>query len=205
MSRVMAYVDGFNLYFGLRDKKWQKYLWLDLPKLCSKLLISGQELTVTKYFTARITGNFNTTKVELQNAYLEALTTLDDLQIIYGRYQMNPRKCQYCQRVDKVPIEKMTDVNIAVEMLSDAYQDLFDTAILISADNDLAPVVTAIKALFADKHVVVVFPPLRHSTQLKMAADDVIPIYRKNFERSLLPDIVVKADGFPLTCPAKWK
>ena len=32
------------------------------------------------------------------------------------------------------PIEKMTDVNIAVELMQDAFQDAFDTAILISAD-----------------------------------------------------------------------
>ena len=25
MSRVITYVDGFNLYFGLRDKGWRKY------------------------------------------------------------------------------------------------------------------------------------------------------------------------------------
>jgi hypothetical protein len=33
--------------------------------------------------------------------------------------------------------EKMTDVNIAVELLTDAFQDSFDVALLISADGDL--------------------------------------------------------------------
>lgn len=31
----------------------------------------------------------------------------------------------------------MTDVNIAVEMMRDAFQDRFDAALLISADSDL--------------------------------------------------------------------
>ena len=35
MSRVVAYVDGFNLYFGLRSKGWKKYYWLDLCALAT--------------------------------------------------------------------------------------------------------------------------------------------------------------------------
>ena len=28
--RVAVYVDGFNLYYGLRSKGWRRYYWLDL-------------------------------------------------------------------------------------------------------------------------------------------------------------------------------
>ena len=37
----------------------------------------------------------------------------------------------------------MTDVNIATAMLTDAYRDRFDTALLVSADSDLVPPVRA--------------------------------------------------------------
>ncbi len=30
MERVKAYVDGFNLYHGLKARHGRKYLWLDL-------------------------------------------------------------------------------------------------------------------------------------------------------------------------------
>ena len=33
VERVIAYVDGFNLYFGLKSKGWQRYYWLDVPAL----------------------------------------------------------------------------------------------------------------------------------------------------------------------------
>jgi len=52
MDRVIAYIDGFNLYFGLRDKGWRRYLWLDVQKLSTNLLKPGQQLVFTKYFTA---------------------------------------------------------------------------------------------------------------------------------------------------------
>jgi len=37
LERRIFYIDDFNLYFGLKDKGWRKYYWLDLEKLCLKL------------------------------------------------------------------------------------------------------------------------------------------------------------------------
>lgn len=57
----------------------------------------------------------------------------------------------------------MTDVNISVELMTDASQDLFDVALLISADNDWGGPVEAVQRLFPAKRVVVVFPSGRSS------------------------------------------
>ena len=137
MERVIAYVDGFNLYFGLKSKGWNRYYWLNIQLLAQNLLKLNQNLLLTKYFTARITSP--TDKQRRQSTYLEALETLKDFQILYGKYQLNPRECSHCGFQDEVPNEKMTDVNVAVEMLKDAYQDKFNVALLISADSDLVP------------------------------------------------------------------
>ncbi|MGH9629467.1 MAG: NYN domain-containing protein [Bryobacteraceae bacterium] len=48
--------------------------------------------------------------------------------------------------------EKMTDVNIAVELLQDAFQGAFDTAILISADSDLIAPIAAVRRLSGEAH-----------------------------------------------------
>ena len=45
MSRVILYVDGFNLYFGLRSKGWRKYYWLDLVHL-ARVLKACQDFCV---------------------------------------------------------------------------------------------------------------------------------------------------------------
>ena len=42
----------------------------------------------------------------------------------------------------------MTDVNIATQMIIDAYQDKYDTAMLISGDSDLVPPIKAINENF---------------------------------------------------------
>lgn len=146
MERVITYIDGFNLYFGLRSKKWQRYYWLNFNLLAANLMKPYQKHIYTKYFTSRIVNPLG--KHKRQTVYLEALQTLPDLSIYYGKYQHNPHKCPNCGHVETIPSEKMTDVNIAVELLADAYQDKFDTALLISADSDLTSPIEKVRQLF---------------------------------------------------------
>jgi hypothetical protein len=47
-NRVIVYVDGFNLYFGLKSKKWQRYYWLNPRLLAENLLKPGQTLVAVK-------------------------------------------------------------------------------------------------------------------------------------------------------------
>ena len=99
----------------------------------------------------------------------------------------------------------MTDVNIAVEILKDAYQDKFDVALLISADSDLIPPVKTVKELFPNKRVVVASPPGRYSIGLANSASKSFVISRRSIAKSLLPDEIEKADGYVLRCPRSWK
>ena len=56
MERVITYVDGFNLYFGLKSSKWQNLYWLNIQKLAQNLLKPNQKLEFVKYFTSMITS-----------------------------------------------------------------------------------------------------------------------------------------------------
>ena len=201
--RVIAYIDGFNLYFGLKAARWKRFYWLNPQALVGHLLKADQELVFTKYFTSRV--SYPREKGRRQSSYLEALETLNDLRIYYGHFQTNPQRCRACGNKEMVPSEKMTDVNIAVEMLTDAYQDLFDVALLISADSDLTAPVLAIKSLFPEKRVVVAFPPQRHSAQLQRLAHGSLAIGRATLSKSVFPDDVAKADGFVLHRPEEWR
>lgn len=203
MQRVIAYIDGFNLYFGLRSAGWKRYYWLNLQSMARNLLQPEQELVLTKYFTSRV--SYPPDKERRQSTFIDALQTLDDFQIFYGHYQANPQHCHRCGNKVMVPNEKMTDVNIAVEMMSDAYQDLFDSALLISADSDLTAPIKAIKSLFPDKRVVVAFPPQRHSAQLQRLANAYLHIGRANLAKSVFPDEIQTADGYVLKRPLEWR
>jgi len=56
-QKVIVYVDGFNLYYGLKSKGWKKYYWLDMVKFAKKLLRPHQELVEVCYFSAKPTNN----------------------------------------------------------------------------------------------------------------------------------------------------
>jgi uncharacterized LabA/DUF88 family protein len=202
--RVVAYVDGFNLYFGLRASGMQKYLWLDLPSLAGSLLKEDQALRVTKYFTARITAP--EAKRIRQSTYIEALSTHAGtaLSIYYGRYQTQNLTCRFCSAVQAIPSEKKTDVNIAVEMMVDAFGDSFDSALLVTADSDLVPAVRSIRKLFPDKRIVVAFPPSRFSRELQREAHASFVIGRAKLASAQLPDCVVKPNGTVLRRPESW-
>lgn len=201
-SRVMVYIDGFNLYYGLKAANWRRYYWLDLVSCAENLLRPSQRLAHVKYFTARISGP--PAKLLRQTTYVEALETLPGLTIFYGKYLTNDRTCPNCRRRYAVTSEKMTDVNIAVELMSDAFQDNFDTALLVSADSDLVGPVRAVQRFFPLKRVIAVFPPRRQSVDLKHAATDWMAIGRGTLAKSQLPNSVTRADGYQLIRPATW-
>jgi hypothetical protein len=54
MERVVAYIDGFNLYFGLKQKGWKRYYWPNIQAMVQRLLSNDQKLLRTKYFTSRV-------------------------------------------------------------------------------------------------------------------------------------------------------
>jgi uncharacterized LabA/DUF88 family protein len=201
-EKVVVYIDGFNLYFGLKQKDWKRFYWLNLYLLSHNLLKENQELVSVKYFTSRVAAPPD--KVKRQGTFIEALETLDGLEIFYGHYQSNYKKCKNCGYGEYIPNEKRTDVNIAVEMLCDAYQNLFDTAILISADSDLTAPIRKIRQLFSNKKVIIAFPPARYSFALAQIVDGYLNIGRKTLLKSIFPDNVIKKDGFILKRPPEW-
>lgn len=104
MQRVMVYVDGFNLHFGLKSKGWKRYQWLDLRRLSENLLQAEQRLAGVRYFTARILARPGNSKgLKRQTSFLEALETLPDLQIHYGHYLAKRQKCLKCGAIVAFP------------------------------------------------------------------------------------------------------
>jgi uncharacterized LabA/DUF88 family protein len=205
MERVIAYVDGFNLYFGLKSKNWRRYYWLNLQTLAQRLLKPHQQLVFTKYFTSRVSSSpWDPHKSKRQNTYIEALMTLSDIEVQAGHYLAKTIQCKKCGHRWVSHEEKMTDVNIAVEMTMDAFQNRFDTALLISADSDLTRAIETIQGVLPQKRVIVAFPPDRHSARLRQIANASFTIGRKNIADSQFPDAVTKPDGFVLHRPSEW-
>jgi uncharacterized LabA/DUF88 family protein len=202
MSKVSVYIDGFNLYFGMMDGGFRKYLWLDLAAQSNAIITSSQSLVSTKYFTARIRANRS--KRKRQNTYLQALDVIGGVETYLGRYQKKTKQCLTCQATWTEYEEKMSDVRLASELLKDTFNDTFDTAILISADADLIPPLEVIKQDFPKKSIVMWFPPKRDSYPLRQISNAFYRIGKGKLANCQLPSSITKPDGYVLTRPTAW-
>ena len=94
MQRVIGYIDGFNLYFGLKSRGWKRYYWLDPLQLVQPLLLRDQEVAAVHFFTARISdARGNGADAKRQTDYLDALATIDKLEVHEGHYLEKMREC----------------------------------------------------------------------------------------------------------------
>jgi uncharacterized LabA/DUF88 family protein len=200
-ERVIVYVDGFNLYFGMLEANLSKCKWLDLDLLVRNLIKPSQELIGIKYFTSRVSNNPE--KQKRQTKYIEALQT-KNIKIFYGHYQSGQVECNRCGNIWATYNEKMTDVNIATQMIIDAYQDNYDMAMLISGDSDLVPPIKIIHKNFPGKRIFVAFPPKRHNSSVALVSKGSMVIGRKKLIDSQLPNEVQKDDGYILRKPKEW-
>jgi uncharacterized LabA/DUF88 family protein len=203
MDRLSVYIDGFNLYFGISDRGWRRYLWLDLVAIARRLAKPDQRLVAVKYFTARVRQD--KAKIRRQATYLQALEEIGGITIHYGRYQRRSKECHQCHAAWNEYEEKMSDVKLATELLRDAFKDEFETALIITGDGDLVPPIAAVKEEFPDKKVVIVFPPERDNPRLTEVADESFRLGRGRLAKCQLPYVVTKKNGYKLIKPGEWK
>lgn len=200
-KRVIVYVDGFNLYFGMLEGGFTNCKWLDIQNLVNSSLSPNQQLIDIKYFTSRVTND--PLKQKRQALYLEALEQ-SGVKIIYGLYKSKSVECNNCGHIWRISNEKMTDVNIATHMLLDAFNDRFDTAILISGDSDLVTPIKSIHSTFPSKSISVFFPPARHNNSVAAAAKGSMILGRKKLNANQFPIEIQKSDGFIIKKPSEW-
>lgn len=185
-QRLIVYIDGFNLYHGLKDQFGRSMLWLDLVSL-GQSLRPTQRLVAVKYFTAPVLNN---PAAQGRQAHYQAALAArypTQLETIQGRYQSRSVKCVKCGHSYTKYEEKETDVNIATALMTDAALHNMDTAILVSADSDLAPAVRASMKLHPPLFVTAAFPPKRSSLELKSLMPASFPIGSNKIKKSQLP------------------
>ena len=200
-ERVIVYVDGFNLYFGMREAGFDNSRWLNIVELAESLLQHNQILDSVKYFTSRVSNNPD--KQKRQSTYIDALESTS-VKIIYGNYQDGKEECKRCGHLWRTAKEKMTDVNIATYIITDAFQDKYDMAMLISGDSDLVPPINAVHKHFSNKRVFIAFPPKRHNASMALVAKGSFIIGRKKILDAQFEDEVISKTGFKLKKPKEW-
>ncbi|MCB4757566.1 MAG: NYN domain-containing protein [Elusimicrobia bacterium] len=196
-KRVITYIDGFNLYHAINDLGKNHLKWLDLWGLSSRFATKpDQFLTAVKYFSAFATWLPGPYK--RHRDYVDALKT-NNVEFIEGGFKEKTRYCKNCHAKWIGHEEKETDVNIAIHILNDAYLDLFDQALLFSADSDLVPVIKLVKQLFPQKFIYIVKPPKVWVPKELIRAAGGFQFFREikesHLEKCLFPEHVVDSAG----------
>ena len=214
--KTNVYIDAGNLYYGLlRDNRSAK--WLDPLALTRALIRSDHVIGVVKFYTARVrTYPYDAEAVERQRIYLRALSEIKGLKIVEGYYNKNKvwmpavsSACRTCKetadgRVHIVRLEeKRTDVNIATDMLYDAFTDSIDAVALISGDSDFIAPLDLIRKKFGKQ--VLVFDPHQRFSDICYHASYYAHIPRDLPAKCQLPEVIpVGTHGRTIHRPAAW-
>lgn len=201
---AIAYIDGFNFYYGA-VKGHPAYKWLDFPKMCHSMLPDHRLLTV-RYYTARVVDRpDDPTQSQRQDVYLSALRTLPQMEIVLGQFRTRPKRVRRPNGkyvLADVTEEKGSDVNLAVDLVWDACHSAMKCALVISNDFDLQRPLNLAKRLGVE---VLVANPHRHQRQRpSIVGTGSVNIRKHHLANSQLPDVVVTSDGTRLTRPPQW-
>ncbi|MCB1325548.1 MAG: NYN domain-containing protein [Spirochaetales bacterium] len=171
--RTYVYIDGFNLYYG--QVRGTPHKWLDLQAMCNAYLDPTKNSVLKiKYFTAHVVPRRGDPgQGTRQQTFLRALATFSSIEIILGHFLSHEVSMPLADgsgyaRVIRTE-EKKSDVNIAVHMLHDAFQNQYDLAVLVSNDSDLSE---ALRIVSTDlgKKVAILNPHKNPSRELKKYA-----------------------------------
>lgn len=164
-KRIIVYIDGFNLYHGLDAFNIQHLKWFNPFELIKPFINpEKEELIGIRYYTA--IAKWNAQKLARQGQLLAAWRALG-VTVIKGRFSRKNISPKICTSKCWTYIEKETDVNLAIDLILGAVNNIYDTAILVSNDSDQSPTLNRIKAEY-NKSVRVIIPPnLNESGELK--------------------------------------
>ena len=164
-ERVMIYIDGSNLYHSLKTVCGRT----DLDFREFALRLADKRTLVRGYYY-----NAPKDQVKEPDQYARQQQWFDYIrQVPYTELRLGRLVYRGWPKV--APYEKGVDVRLATDMLVHGFRNNYDTAILVSGDNDFSDALQAVKEL--GKHVeVALFGSGRSSQQLRAEADKVLVI-----------------------------
>lgn len=209
--RTSIYIDGFNLYYGA--VKGTAYKWLDFKAAFAMLLQPHHQITAINYFTAQVSGRRDPQQPVRQQTYWRALqASTPEFRLVKGSFLTHPVSMplvqpQAGQRYANVlkTEEKGSDVNLAVHLVNDAWQDAYDCAVIVSNDSDLAEAMKLVRQHHPGKRLGLVFPRRETgghpSRELSQHAHFVLRLGTRVLAACQLPAVI---PGTSIHRPAAW-
>jgi hypothetical protein len=217
--RTIVYVDGFNLYFRLLQKR-PGLKWLNIKALSERVLRPTNKVVAVRYYTARVSGRLNPQGPGRQQLYLDALASVPEISVHMGTFlssekfagmvhppQFRPALALSPPWPDVVKVlkveEKGSDVNLACHLLLDAFQNNFDVAAVLSNDSDLVEPIRIVTQILG-KPVGLLSPVNNPNPELSRVSAFVRRISVSDLAASQFPNPLDRPGKPSLTRPTAW-
>lgn len=179
--RAAIYVDGFNLYYPIHEmgEDWCHLKWANLWKL-GELISEPHNATLVKAVFCTAVPSHYPDKRDRHNKFNNAQRA-NGVTVVPGHHMHDGIKWN----------EKQTDINVALSLILDAVDDVYDIAILVSADSDQGATAKVFKERFPAKRLLAVAPPNRPvSDKVKPYAHQHFTMPRLLMERCVMSEVV---------------
>ena len=207
LPRPFVYVDGFNLYYGLRRSRFK---WLNLRALLERVM-KKNEIERIYYFTALVKPRPEDPRQDVrQQTYIRVLETLAGLNVEYGNFRSEEREMRRADGYGTLRMrwskEKGSDVNLATRLMDDFHHDRFEAAAVVSDDSDLVAPIRIINQV-RTRPVGIVTPPKGKDKPARELADVAAFRYRITMtaiRESQFPVSVTDSEGNKIHRPQEW-
>jgi len=144
-ERVAIFIDGSNFYHSVKDTFGLVHGETENVELFRKLiefLTEGRILVGAYYYNAPLDRNYDIERYKRQQRFFSKLRRIPGFSIVL----CNMRKS--VGRDGRMEFHvKGDDIQLATDMLEGAYEDRYDTAVLVSGDGDFRPVILKVRKL----------------------------------------------------------
>ena len=173
-KRVIMYIDSSNFYFHskhLMKCDSLKYNWAGLVQMILKKCMENEscEFERAYYYTGMPDPRIDNASYQKQKKFLNAIRSIHFIKVKTGYILKNAATGNHS--------EKGIDVMLASDLLMDAAEDEYDTAILVSGDGDFKYCIDKVKQF--GKEVIVCVPMGVTCEALKQSANKIVHVTRE--------------------------
>jgi len=195
-GRAALYVDGFNLYHPIDQSGKHHLKWASLWRL-GEILANQEGLQLVKVVFCTAVPKHLPGKRDRHNIFNAAQIACGVL-VIKGHH-VPEEEGKYS--------EKQSDINVALSVILDGLDDVYDTAFLLSADSDQVATARAFKERLAPKGKKLIGAiPLERSfpTDYAGLGVGVVVVTEGHLEAAIMPDQVIGKSGNMINRPPNY-
>ena len=139
-KRVSIYIDGANFVYGMKSlsPKYSDYHF-DFENFFKKI-VGQNDLIDIFYYNDSLKQAINPRRFREQQKLLARLKKITKCKVVLCK-----RQKRFNKDYEEYYTIKGDDINLALDMLNDAWENKYDKAILFSGDGDFAPLLKYVK------------------------------------------------------------